>query len=51
MTISVKFELIYTMSMQRTVELSPRRWTGIQRVLELVKTFAPEVARAIPAPV
>lgn len=46
---SVKFELVYTMGEQRPVELSPQRWTFIQRVLELVRMFAPEVARENPA--
>ncbi|KIW67539.1 hypothetical protein PV04_06783 [Phialophora macrospora] len=46
---SVKFELIYTMGMQRAVELSPRRWTCIQQVLDLVKTFAPQVALEMPS--
>ena len=46
---SVKFELVYTMGEQRPVEFSPWRWTCIQRVLELVRMFAPEVARENPA--
>lgn len=46
---SIKFELIYTMGMQRPVELSPRRWLCIQRVLDLVKTFAPQVALELPS--
>lgn len=46
---SVKFELIYTMGMQQPIELSPRRWTCIQQVLELVRKFAPGVALELPA--
>lgn len=40
---SVKFELIYTMGMQRPIENSPDRWNFIQQVLELVKIKAPAV--------
>ena len=45
---SVKFELIYTMGMQRPTELSPERWTIIQTVLDLVARFAPDVKRDLP---
>jgi hypothetical protein len=45
---SVKFELIYTMGMQRPVELSPERWICIQQVLDLVRAFAPEVVKEHP---
>jgi Protein of unknown function (DUF3638)/Protein of unknown function (DUF3645) len=45
---SVKFELIYTMGMQRPVELSPERWICIQQVLDLVKLFAPSVEKEFP---
>ena len=45
---SVKFELIYTMGMQRPIELSPERWTCIQQVLDLVKMFAPSVKKEFP---
>ena len=46
---SVKFELIYTMGMQRPVELSPERWNCIHQVLELVRTIAPIVEKEYPS--
>ncbi|EXJ80680.1 hypothetical protein A1O3_06964 [Capronia epimyces CBS 606.96] len=46
---SVKFELVYTMGMQRPIEFSPRRWTCIQDVLDRVKEYAPEVASEFPS--
>ncbi|TVY25882.1 hypothetical protein LHYA1_G005662 [Lachnellula hyalina] len=45
---SVKFELIYTMGMQRPIELCPERWTHVQQVLNLVKIFAPSVKKKLP---
>jgi hypothetical protein len=42
---SVKFELIYTMDIQRPIELSPKRWICIQQVLDLVKMFVPSVKK------
>ncbi|KKZ67076.1 hypothetical protein EMCG_07247 [[Emmonsia] crescens] len=45
---NVKFELIYTMGMQRPVELSPERWICIHQVLNLVRLFAPGVAKDFP---
>lgn len=45
---NVKHELIYTMGMQCPIEFSPQRWTCIQQVLQLVRTFAPEIARESP---
>ncbi|KAE9371942.1 hypothetical protein N431DRAFT_456702 [Stipitochalara longipes BDJ] len=45
---SVKFELIYTMGMQRPVESSPDRWICIQQVLDLVKLFAARVKDEFP---
>jgi Protein of unknown function (DUF3638)/Protein of unknown function (DUF3645) len=45
---SVKFELIYTMGMQRPVELSPERWVCIQQVLDLVKVFASSMKKEFP---
>ena len=46
---SVKFELVYTMGMQRPVDFSPERWTCIQQVLDLIKMFAPSVKKEFPA--
>lgn len=45
---SVKFELIYTMGMQRPIEFSPERWTIIQTVLGKMARFALEVERDLP---
>ncbi|KKY29699.1 hypothetical protein UCDDA912_g10372 [Diaporthe ampelina] len=45
---SVKFELIYTMGMQRPIELSPDRWLVLQQVLDLVRLLAPGVAKDLP---
>lgn len=45
---SVRFELIYTMGMQRPVELSPDRWLVLQEVLDLVRLLAPGVAKKLP---
>ncbi|PGH08675.1 hypothetical protein AJ79_05957 [Helicocarpus griseus UAMH5409] len=42
---SVKFELVYTMGMQRPVEFSPERWICIHQVLDLVRAFVPGVAK------
>lgn len=45
---STRFELIYTMGMQRSIELSPGRWFLLQQVLELVRKVAPEIASQLP---
>ncbi|KAF8851671.1 hypothetical protein BDZ45DRAFT_140606 [Acephala macrosclerotiorum] len=45
---SVKFELIYTMGMQRPIDSSPDRWVCIQHVLDLVKAFAPNTRKLFP---
>ncbi|PGG97603.1 hypothetical protein GX51_07235 [Blastomyces parvus] len=41
---SVKFELIYTMGMQRPIEHSPDRWIYIHQVLDIVRKFSTSVA-------
>ena len=46
--LSVRFELIYTMGMQRTVELGPDRWIIIERVLGIVSSFADTVLKNFP---
>ncbi|KAF7189675.1 hypothetical protein HII31_08995, partial [Pseudocercospora fuligena] len=46
---SVRFELIYTMGMQRSIELSPDRWLLLQQVLDLVRQFAPALAKEFPS--
>ncbi|OJJ65727.1 hypothetical protein ASPBRDRAFT_79658 [Aspergillus brasiliensis CBS 101740] len=45
---SVKFELIYTMGTQRSLELSPQRWTLIQDMLGLVRKYAPVIKMQFP---
>ena len=44
-----KFELIYTMGSQRSIEFSPGRWACIQQVLELVKASAAQFAIDFPS--
>jgi hypothetical protein len=41
---SVKFELIYTMGLRRAVEMSPERWVYAQKIMDLVKRYAADVA-------
>lgn len=48
---SVKFELIYPMGLQRPTELSPERWTIVQKILEMVLNIALEVQQALPSSV
>ncbi|EME77662.1 uncharacterized protein MYCFIDRAFT_84294 [Pseudocercospora fijiensis CIRAD86] len=45
---SVRFELIYTMGLQRSIELSPHRWLLLQQLLDLVRQFAPILAQEFP---
>ncbi|EGX90693.1 hypothetical protein CCM_07113 [Cordyceps militaris CM01] len=45
---SPKFELIYTMGEQRPIELSPERWTVLQRLLDIVVSVAPSVQQDMP---
>ncbi|KAF2757894.1 hypothetical protein EJ05DRAFT_464797 [Pseudovirgaria hyperparasitica] len=45
---SVRFEMIYTMGLQRPVEFSPQRWNVIQSLLELIPRFAPKVQKSLP---
>lgn len=45
---SPKFELVYTMGVQRPVELSPERWTTLQKVLEVVKSTVSAVEQQAP---
>ncbi|KAK7696887.1 hypothetical protein SLS64_014115 [Diaporthe eres] len=45
---SVRFELIYTMGVQRPIELSPDRWLLVQQVLDLVRLLASELAKDLP---
>jgi len=46
---STRFELIYTMGMQRSIELSPDRWLLLQQVLELARRYVPGLAQKLPA--
>ena len=46
--LSVRFELIYTMGMQRAIEFSPDRWTIIENILGLVSHFAQPILRIFP---
>lgn len=48
---NVRFELIYTMGMQRPIELSPDRWLILQEVLGLVRMLAPGIAKDLPVSV
>ncbi|TQV95637.1 very large low complexity protein [Cordyceps javanica] len=45
---SPKFELIYTMGEQRSIDFSPERWTVLQRLLNVVVDVAPLVHRDMP---
>ncbi|KAJ4159586.1 uncharacterized protein LMH87_007527 [Akanthomyces muscarius] len=45
---SPKFELIYTMGVQRPIELSPERWTTLQRVLRIVTSIMISVQKHSP---
>jgi len=45
---SPRFEICYTMSAQRAMELCPERWLYIQQVFDLVSQCAPFVAREYP---
>ncbi|KAF1915062.1 hypothetical protein BDU57DRAFT_539445 [Ampelomyces quisqualis] len=45
---SVKFELIYTMGTQQSIELAPHRWLMIQAVVDLIPRFARQVKNELP---
>ncbi|KAI0404731.1 hypothetical protein F4802DRAFT_218327 [Xylaria palmicola] len=45
---SPKFELIYTIGFQQSIELSPARWICMQQVLNLVRSLAAEIADELP---
>lgn len=45
---SVRFELIYTMGMQRLIEYSPDRWLVLQQALHLVRLVAYELTQELP---
>lgn len=46
--LSVKFELIYTMGIQKDLEFSPKRWEIVQQVLGLANRFAREISEKSP---
>jgi hypothetical protein len=46
--LSVRFELVYTIDVERHIEFSPDRWAIIQHVLELVGRFAHQVLDRFP---
>lgn len=46
--LSVRFELIYTIDMQRAIEFSPDRWIIIEDILGLVSHFAQPILRLFP---
>ncbi|KAM0718943.1 hypothetical protein Q7P37_006015 [Cladosporium fusiforme] len=46
---SVRFELIYTMGTQQTIDLSPSRWYLIQQILAIVNGLAPDIRKALPS--
>ncbi|KAI9655268.1 MAG: hypothetical protein M1829_000681 [Trizodia sp. TS-e1964] len=45
---STKFELVYTMGTQRPIELSPERWTLLQRVLTIFASLVAQVRDKLP---
>jgi hypothetical protein len=45
---NVKFELVYTMGMQNSIELSPERWSLIQRLLTIVANVTRKVETELP---
>jgi hypothetical protein len=46
--LSVKFELIYTMGSQESIDYAPERWSIIQQVLGLLPRFAFEIQKRMP---
>ncbi|KAI3325697.1 hypothetical protein HD806DRAFT_552951 [Xylariaceae sp. AK1471] len=46
---SVKFELLYTIGLQRPIQYSPERWICVQDVLEIFRKIVPEVKRQFPS--
>ncbi|KAI1366807.1 hypothetical protein F5Y08DRAFT_112758 [Xylaria arbuscula] len=45
---SPKFELVYTMGSQKSIELSPARWLCIQQILNLVRSIAVDIMKELP---
>lgn len=45
---SVKFELIYTIGIQRSIEFAPERWLMIQAIAGLIPRFAKDIWKTSP---
>ncbi|KAJ5762050.1 uncharacterized protein N7511_005432 [Penicillium nucicola] len=45
---SVNFELVYTVGVQRSIELSPHRWILVQRVLDILRREGPKLRQEFP---
>lgn len=45
---SVRFELIYPLGAQCSIDFAPNRWILIQSVLDIIRTHAREVIQALP---
>ncbi|KAI1811621.1 hypothetical protein GGS20DRAFT_592862 [Poronia punctata] len=45
---SVKFELVYTIGLQRPIPYSPERWLRIQTVLDIFRAAVPDVRSSFP---
>ncbi|CAO2648219.1 Nn.00g074860.m01.CDS01 [Neocucurbitaria sp. VM-36] len=46
--LSVKFELVYTMGSQESIDFAPERWLIIQQVLALLPRFAIQIQKHLP---
>ncbi|KAI0468184.1 hypothetical protein F4859DRAFT_517375 [Xylaria cf. heliscus] len=46
---SVKFELLYTMGLQRPIEWSPERWICVQRILTIFGKIVPQLKDEFPS--
>jgi hypothetical protein len=46
--LSVKFELIYTMGSQESIDYAPERWTIIQQIFALLPRFAVQIQKHLP---
>ncbi|KAK7056950.1 hypothetical protein VNI00_002668 [Paramarasmius palmivorus] len=44
----VRYQLIYTVGAQQTLELGPERWTTIQQVLSIVRECTPALSASFP---
>lgn len=46
---SVKFELVYTMGLQKSLEMGSQRWSLVQHVLRAILRIVPELVHALPS--